>query len=375
MTSDFNRLPHQGIRDLAPYIPGKSEEELAQERGLTNILKLASNENPLGCSPLVHEALTRLTPKQISTYHVSSQHPLRQTLAERLNLAKDSVMLSNGSDLIFHLLLMCFVVHQDKHILTHDYAFISYEIQAKTIGVATRKTPLKANWQVDIDAMIQACTEKTGLIFIANPNNPTGVAVPPSDIEKLLAHMPPTTLLILDEAYHEYLPKNEQTDLNARLEKHKNLVITRTFSKAYGLAALRLGYALAHPEIVALLYRIQLPFTVNLAAMTAGQAALEDEAFITKTLQTNQTGLRWMAHALTRLGLNFIPSICNFITVQCPCDALLIDQSLQAQGVIIRPLTPYGLKNYIRVTIGTEQQNIRFIEAFKHTLKEHLYEH
>ncbi|MFZ4076569.1 MAG: pyridoxal phosphate-dependent aminotransferase, partial [Legionellaceae bacterium] len=340
MTPDFNRLPHQGIRDLAPYIPGKSEEELAQERGLTDILKLASNENPLGCSPLVHKALTGLTPKQMSTYHVSSQHPLRETLAQRLNLEKDNVMLSNGSDLIFHLLLMCFAVHQDKHILTHDYAFISYEIQAKTIGVTTRKTPLKANWQVDIDAMIQACTEKTALIFIANPNNPTGVSVPPSDLERLLAHIPQTTLLILDEAYHEYLPAYEQTDLNARLEKHKNLVITRTFSKAYGLAALRLGYACAHPEIVALLYRIQLPFAVNLAAMTAGQAALEDDAFLDKTLQTNQTGLGWMAHALTTLGLNFIPSVCNFITVHCPCDAQLIDQSLQAQGVIIRPLTP-----------------------------------
>lgn len=375
MLCNYNDLPHQGIKTLAPYIPGKSEEEVARERGLTDIIKLASNENPLGCSHLVHEALTQLTPKQIATYTVSSQHPIRQALATRLNLENDMIILSNGSDLLFHLLLMCFAVHNDKHILTHDYAFISYEIQAKTIGVPVYKTPLKENWQVDIDALIAACTEKTALIFIANPNNPTGVRIPNEEIERLLKHIPPTTILVLDEAYHEYIHPDEQTNASLYLKKYTNLVITRTFSKAYGLAALRLGYALAHPDIIALLYRVQLPFSVNQAAMMAGQAALADDTFIRATLKTNQEGLVFMANAFESLQLNFIPSVCNFITVNCGQDGNLIDKALQAHGVIIRPLGPYGLKQHLRVTIGTLQQNSRFIETLSHSLQELSYEH
>ena len=375
MLFNYNELPHRGIRELAPYVPGKSEEEVAKERGLSSIIKLASNENPLGCSPLVHEALAQLTAKQIATYTVSSQHPIRKALAKKLNLDNDMIMLSNGSDLFFHLLLMCFAVHNEKHVLTHDYAFISYEIQAKTIGVPIKKTPLTTEWQVDIDAMITACNEQTALIFIANPNNPTGVRIPNAEIERLLSNIPLTTILVLDEAYHEYVNLKDQTNAANLLKKHTNLVITRTFSKAYGLAALRLGYALAHPDIIALLYRIQLPFSVNQAAMMAGQAALADEAFINITLQTNEAGREFMANEFKKLNLSFIPSICNFITVNCKQEANIIDQKLQAQGVIVRPLTPYGLKQYLRVTIGTLEQNQRLIEALSVSLKESIYEH
>ncbi len=369
MTFDFTKLSHAGIQSLAPYIPGKSIDEVAREQGLTDIIKLASNENPLGCSPHVLRALSELTSQQIALYPTSINHPLRKKLADKLSINSEMLTLSNGSDLLFCLLLTCFALHDNKHILTHDYAFISYSIQAKTLNIPVVSTPVHADWQVDIDAMIHACNEKTALIFLANPNNPTGVLIPATEIERLLENIPKNTLLVLDEAYHEYAESISKSNSLALLDKYPNLVITRTFSKAYALAGLRLGYAISHPQITSLLYRLQLPFAVNQAAMVAASAALDDHAFLEKSLDITARGLRQMEQGLATLKISSLPTAANFLMIDCKMDSEQLYQRLQQHGIIVRPLHPYGLNNYLRVTIGTEQQNNKFLEKFALCLK------
>lgn len=361
MSCDFYALPHAGIRSLDPYIPGKSIEEVAKEQGLTDIIKLASNENPLGCSPQVKSSLANLSYQQLSIYPSSLIHPLRQQLADFYQVSPEQILLSNGSDLIFCLLLTAFAAHQDKHILTHDYAFLSYSIQAKTLLIPVVSTKVLANYAVDIEAMIQACNEKTALIFIANPNNPTGLWIEPAELTRLLASIPATTLLVLDEAYYEYSAQQCPTHFIDLLNKYPNLVLTRTFSKAYGLAGLRLGYAIAHPQIIDILYRLQLPFAVNQAALQAGLAALADQAFLAQTLQVTAQGIQQMQYGLDQLQLTYFPTKANFITVNCQRDAAPIYQTLQQHGIIVRPLHPYELNNYLRITIGTAEQNERFL--------------
>lgn len=370
MPCDFKALPHPGIRGLDPYVPGKAADRVANEQGLTDIIKLASNENPRGCSTSVLEALAALTPLELATYTITKHHILHKQLAEHVQIDQEAIFLSNGSDFIFHILLECFALHTNKHILTHDCAFISYEVQANTLGISIQKVALSANWNVDIDALIKACSKKTAIIFIANPNNPTGLLIKSAEIIRLLDNIPDSTLLVLDEAYYEYTPEHQRSDASAWLAKYPNLILTRTFSKAYGLAALRLGYALAHPNIIALLYRIQLPFCVSQAALTAGMAALKDQNFIQETIQLNTNGLNQIQDGLNQLNLKYLPSTCNFITFDCGRNAVLLDQALQKRGIITRPLNPYGLEQHLRVTIGTSEQNTRFLNALAICLKE-----
>lgn len=371
MSCDFTTLPHRGIQELHPYVPGKATSTLQDEHAnLTDIIKLASNENPLGCSPKACDALAKLTPYDLATYPILSNNPLREVLATREQLSPENIILSNGSDMLFHLLLECFALHTGKHVLTHDYAFITYEVQANTLGIPLRKIPTQAGFNVAVDDLIDACTEKTACIFLANPNNPTGLLIPPNEIERLLDNIPESTLLVLDEAYHEYIPADMQAKTTAWLTKYPNLVITRTFSKVYGLAALRLGYALASPEVTALLYRIQLPFMVNQAATVAALAALEDQAFVKASLALNTEGLKQLEEGFDQLKLTYLTSACNFVTFDCERNAVELDQHLQARGIIIRPLTPYGLTQHLRVTIGTFEQNERFLNALPICLKE-----
>ena len=365
MTCDYQLLPHEGIQSLSPYIPGKSAEQVANEQGLTNIIKLASNENPLGCSPLVTKALSALTPKQICTYPTSAHDPLRWKLAQKLAIDVEMLTLTNGSDALFPLLLICFALYSDKHILTHKHAFMTYGIQAKTLGIPVTITPLLPDWNVDIDAMIDACTEKTALIFIANPNNPTGLLISQSEILRLLQHIPETTILVLDEAYYEYIADTDKPRTIPLLARYSNLVITRTFSKAYGLAGLRLGYAITNPAITSIMQRVLLPFTVNKAALVAGSAALEDDDFIRQSVSNNINGLKQMQQGLAKLTFPQLPSACNFITFDYKKDTIPIYQSLQEHGIIVRPLHPYGLTNYLRVTIGTAEQNTRFLDTLE----------
>lgn len=361
MLRDFASLSHQGIQTLHPYVPGKSIEELARELGISNIIKMASNENPLGCSPLVKEALVKLHSTQIATYPSPLIHPLRRKLSEELEIEEEKVILANGTDALFTLLLILFGMSSNKHILTHDKAFISYAIQAQTLGIPIKFSPLLANWEVDTQALIEACDENTALIFLANPNNPTGVGLSEEAMRALLCQVPETTIVVIDEAYHEFCKLNENS--LSLLETFPNLVITRTFSKAYGLAGLRLGYAMAHPAIIELLARVQLPFTVSQAALAAGCAALDDKAFLAETLALNKAGLAQLRQGLGQINVLSLPSFCNFITFDCQQAALPVYQKLLQQGIIVRPLGAYALPNHLRVTVGKPEQNERFLNA------------
>lgn len=365
MACDYLLLPHPGVQSLIPYIPGKTMDELAKEQGLTNIIKLASNENPLGCSPLVIQALKKLSPHQISHYTIPNHHALREKLAQKLDIAREMLTLANGSEALFPLLQICFALHTGKHIIIPEYSFIAYSIHAKMLGIPVITTPTLPNWQIDIDAIIKACNEKTALIFLANPNNPTGLLTNKHNIKRLLENIPQTTILVLDEAYYEYVNDAEKMDTLALLKPHPNLVITRTFSKVYGLAGLRLGYGIANTEISSLLQRTIPPFAVSESALVAGCAALDDTLFIKNTLENNLQGLKQVQQSLSNLNINYLPTAGNFITFDCETDATPLYQNLLKRGIILRPLHPYNMGNYLRVTIGTEKQNTRFLEHLK----------
>ncbi len=370
----YHQLPHQGIQTLAPYVPGKSAETVAKEQGLVEVIKLASNENPLGTSPAVLEALQRLTPHEIATYQITSIHPFRDILANTLFVDKEMLLLSNGSDTIFYYILLSFALHSGKRIVTHQKAFIQYEIQAKTLGIPIYLTHLNTDLSVDVNALIEAATPETAIIFLANPNNPTGLLIEQSEIVRLLSSISPEIIVVLDEAYFEYLPASKRSDIISLLQHHPNLIVTRTFSKIYGLASLRLGYAIANSALISILYRVQLPFIVNLAAFTAAEAALKDRAFVEHSLINNTQGMEQLTQGLSKLGLKQLPSFANFVTFDTGFSARKIDLALQKQGIIVRPLEPYGLTQYLRVTIGTPEQNRRFLSALSQVLQELQYD-
>lgn len=368
MICDFRQLPHPGIQSLSPYVPGKSIESLAQEKGLTDIIKLASNENPLGCSPRAQQALQNLSVHELASYPSATEHPIRKKLAQQLGIPCERLMLSNGSDSLFWFLLTVFAQGKNKPILTHQCAFISYAIQAKTQAIPVIKVDVNPDFSLNINAFIDACRSHPCMIFFANPNNPTGMQVPYEDIVYLLKNIPEDTILVLDEAYHEFAHP-EGCDRTLKLQtQFPNLVITRTFSKIYGLASLRLGYAIGSPEIIELLIRVQPPFTVNHPAMTAAFASLDDHDFVQRTLALNKTGMQQLSLGLDALGCQYIPSACNFITVECGTRRAEFYEKLLEKGVIVRPLQGYDMPNHLRVSIGTHAQNERFLEALKQIL-------
>lgn len=368
MPCDFISLPHQGIQTLNPYQPGKSIAELASEQGIKDIIKLASNENPWGCSPLVKKALAAMSKASIASYPSPGLHPVHKKLCDKLGITREHLFLCNGSDLLFWLMLTTFALHTKKHLLIHEYAFMSYRIQAQTLGIPVKVTPLAPDWQVDIEALIKACTKDTALIFIANPNNPTGIHTPLDKIQHLLRNVPESTLVLIDEAYYEFAYAHNDPAALALLDEFPNLVVSRTFSKAYGLASLRLGYAIAHSQIIELLARIQPPFSVNQAALDAASAALDDEAFLQKTITMTAEGMQQMREGLQSLGLTLLPSKGNFITIDCGINALALYNDLLSHGIIVRPLHAYNLPNHLRVSIGTFEQNKRFLATFNSCL-------
>lgn len=365
MTIDFQKLPHPGIQSLIPYKPGKSIEELARERGLTSIIKLASNENPLGCSPLALEVLQSMNPHTVATYPSPINHPLMEKLAAKLKIRVDQLFLSNGSDYLFNIVLNCFALHLNKNIVTHQYAFSTYEIQANSLQIPVIHVPVEENWRVSTRAIAEACNADTGIIFIANPNNPSGMLIPQEDIKYLLERIPESTLLVLDEAYYEFAADELKKNSLDWLEEHPNLIVTRTFSKIYGMAGLRLGYSASHPSIVNVLTKFQLPFIVNQLAMSAAFKAIDDIEFINASLECNKRGMKQMKEGFHNLGINYLPSACNFLTFDCKEDSNSLYEFLLNQGIIVRPLHAYNMNNYIRVTIGTSEQNTRFLSALK----------
>lgn len=355
-------LPY--VRAISPYLPGKPMTELAREMGIPveKILKLASNENPLGMSPKAKKAVEAAI-GGIERY--PDQFDLIKAVAERTGLVPNQVVLGNGSNDVLDLIARVFLAPGRSAVFA-QHAFAVYPLATLSTGAELISTPAK-NYGHDLNAMRAAIRSDTRIVWIANPNNPTGNFLPYPEVRAFLETVPPAVVVVLDEAYNEYLPSAERVDTAAWIKDFPNLVVTRTFSKIYGLAGLRVGYALASAEIADLMNRVRQPFNVNNLAIAAAVAALDDHSFVAESYELNQRGMAQLLAGFKRLGLECIPSSGNFITFKL-ADAAVINQKLLKQGVIVRPIGGYGLPDWLRVTIGSEPENTRFLEALEKAL-------
>ncbi|HEX4943699.1 MAG TPA: histidinol-phosphate transaminase [Usitatibacteraceae bacterium] len=355
------------VREIAPYVPGKPIAETARELGMAEsaILKLASNENPLGSSPRAIEAL-RGALGDLAWYPDGSGHDLKSAICAKLAVVPGNIVLGNGSNDVLELVARAFLTPADTAVYSR-HAFMVYPLVVQAIGARGIEVPAK-DYGHDLAAMAAAIRPDTKLVFLANPNNPTGTFVPWAEVRAFVERVPRTTLVVIDEAYGEYLPAERQSPTVGWIAGFPNLVVTRTLSKAYGLAGLRVGFGLAHPEVAELMNRVRQPFNVNHLAMVAACAALDDEAFIAQSRRVNAAGLVQLAKGFERLGLEFIPSSGNFISVRVGNAARIYD-SLLRQGVIVRPIAGYGMPEHLRVTVGTEPQNERFLASLERALE------
>ncbi len=359
------------ILGIHPYIPGKPVSELQRELGLTYISKLASNENPLGASPNVLTTVqTALT--EIARYPDGSAFELKQSLSQFLGVKTEQIALGNGSNELLELVARVFAGAGDE-IIYAQYAFAVYPISAQVVGATGVEVPA-VDWGHDLTAMLAAITDKTKLIYIANPNNPTGTLLTRAEWEAFISQVPQEVVVVLDEAYIEYAKSfdtnNQYPDGCDYLSQYPNLLISRTFSKAYGLASLRVGYLLGCKEIIQYINQLRAPFNVNHYAQVAACSALDDQEFVEKSTVLNQQGMRQIKEALARLNVAYIPSVGNFICIDLGDQALEMNQKLLKEGVIVRPLANYGLTQFLRVSIGTQVENQHFIDALKAVLKD-----
>jgi histidinol-phosphate aminotransferase len=355
------------VREIAPYVPGKPIAETARELGIPerDILKLASNENPLGSSPKAIEALKGAL-GDLAWYPDGSGHDLKLAISAKLAVRPENVVLGNGSNDVLELAARAFLTPSESAVYSR-HAFMVYPLVVKAIGARGIEVPAK-DYGHDLAAMAAAIRADTKIVFLANPNNPTGTFLPWEEIRDFVGRVPATTLVVLDEAYGEYLPAERASPTAGWLARFPNLVISRTLSKAYGLAGLRVGFGLAHPEVAELMNRVRQPFNVNHLAMIAACAALDDEAFIAESRRVNAAGLEQLAAGFRRLGLDFIPSAGNFVAVRVG-DAARVYEALLRQGVIVRPVAGYGMPEHLRVTVGTAPQNERFLAALERALR------
>lgn len=354
------------IRSIAPYAPGKPISELAREIGLNpqHITKLASNENPLGPSPKVLAAIRNALP-EITRYPDGNGFELKAALQRTFDISTDSILLGNGSNELLEMIAQVFLRQGDAAIYS-QHAFAVYSLAVESRGAEAIEVPAK-QYGHDLDAMLAAITQRTRIIFIANPNNPTGTWIPHERIEAFLNAVPSRIVVVLDEAYEEYLNEDHRSPSFKWIERYPNLIITRTFSKAYGLAGLRVGYAVMHPELAAWINRIRLPFNVNQLAQVAATTALSDTEYLEKSRMVNQDGYTQLTQGIIGLGRTLIPSFGNFFCVHVG-DAKAINQGLLNQGVIVRPVANYALPHHLRVSVGTHEENQRFLDALKATL-------
>jgi histidinol-phosphate aminotransferase len=356
----------RGLNAIKAYVPGKPIDEVQREYGLKDVIKLASNENPLGTSPKALAAIKeRLS--DLNLYPDVQSHNLLKALAEHLGIRSEQLTVGNGADGLIKQTCLAYLDEQSEVIVSQS-SFPVYDIYTHVMRAALVKIPLK-NFRLDLESMLQAINDKTKLIFVCNPNNPTGTIVTAAEAEAFTDKVPKHVLVIYDEAYYELVDSPDYPDsLRYIRDGRTNIMIMRTFSKIYGLAGIRLGYAIAQPEILAPLNKVKEPFSVNLLAQAAGIAALEDKAFLEKTVTTNQAGRVYLYNEFERLGLSYVRSHTNFVLVKIGPQATAVQKMLLKQGVIVRPCTGYDLPLFLRVTVGSKTQNARFIEALESTL-------
>lgn len=362
MSCDFLSLALPGVQKLSPYVPGKPVEELAREFGLdpASIVKLASNENPLGPAPSVLQAVQRALP-ELTRYPDGNGFTLKQALSERFGFELSRITLGNGSNDVLELIGRAFAM-PGVEVVFSQHAFAVYPIVTQAVGATAVQVPAR-NWGHDLPAMAAAITPATRLVFIANPNNPTGTWFERAEFEAFMASVPEHVLVVLDEAYTEYVEPGEALNGFDYIERYPNLMVCRTLSKAYGLAALRVGYCISHPQVADVLNRVRQPFNVNSLALAAAVAALADESYLAESRQLNGDGMRQLEQGLNELGLQWIPSRGNFIAVDLGRDAGPVYQGLLRAGVIVRPVAGYEMPNHLRVSIGLREENQRFLEA------------
>ncbi len=369
MTTNFSELAVEGVRSLKPYQPGKPIDELARELGLneSDIVKLASNENPMGPSPAALDAIRREA-AELHRYPDGAGFVLKKTLSDKLNVRSEQITLGNGSSDILDFIVRVFVNDGDN-VVVSQHAFAIYGLVARTVGADCIAVPAK-DFGHDLEAMLGAINERTRIVFVTNPNNPTGTWNHRDELIEFLNKVPENVIVLLDEAYFEYVHEDDYPNGIELLDQYPNLVVTRTFSKAYGLASLRVGYGVSSPELADLMNRVRPPFNVDSFALAAANAAILDEEYVLESIALNDCGMSYLTSAFDDLGLSYIPSVGNFISFRVPggVDAMEVYSGLLKQGVIVRPVANYEMPEYLRVSIGTESENETFIRALQKVL-------
>src|ERR671931_1957786 len=369
MLIDPCELSPSYVRSIAPYQPGKPISELAREMGLNErtIVKLASNENPRGIGPRTRAAIDAAL-ADVARYPDGNGFELKQALSARYGVDMGSIVLGNGSNDVLELVALAFLGPGRAAVMS-QHAFAVYPLATQARGARSIVVAAK-NYAHDLETMARAVDDETYVIWVANPNNPTGTYARPDEVEAFLRRVPERVLMVLDEAYNEYLTSDLRADSVRWLKRHPNLILTRTFSKAYGLAGLRVGYAFAHPSVADIMNRVRQPFNVNSIALAAARAALDDMEFVARSYAENLQGLRQLEEGAQRLGLDYIPSFGNFLTIRVGKTAEIYKRLLR-RGVIVRPVgAGYGLPEHLRVTAGTAPENEKFLAALGASLKE-----
>ena len=355
------------VRAIAPYQPGKPVSELAREMGIPeqSIVKLASNENPRGASPRAIAAM-RIAIEETGRYPDGNGFALKEALSKRYGLTPERIVLGNGSNDVLEMAARAFLAPGTSSVFS-QHAFVVYSLATQAIGATGIVVPAR-DFGHDLDAMAKAVRGDTRVVFVANPNNPTGTWLTPQAVRAFLQKIPVDVLVVLDEAYNEYLDAEDRSDAVRWSDEFPNLVVSRTFSKAYGLAGLRVGYGFSHPRVVDLMNRVRQPFNVSDIAQAAATAALHDHEFVEQSTLLNKQGMKALTAGFLRLGLSWIPSHGNFVCVKVG-EGAAVFQRLLRQGVIVRPVAAYGMPEYLRISIGTESENVRFLAALETVLK------
>ncbi|MGQ4275799.1 histidinol-phosphate transaminase [Pseudidiomarina sp. E22-M8] len=359
---DAKQLANQGVRNLQPYQAGKPIEELERELGIQGIVKLASNENPLGLSSKVRAALQE-TLSGLARYPDANGFYLKSKLAKKFSLETAQITLGNGSNDVLELVARTFV-NAGHEVIFSQHAFVVYPLVTQAIGARGIAVAAK-DYGHDLDAMLAAITDKTRMIFVANPNNPTGTFLSTEALQSFISQVPPKVLIILDEAYSEYVAEHERSPSFEWVAQHPNLIVTRTFSKAYGLAGLRAGYAVSHPDVADLMNRARQPFNMNSLSLRAAEVALDDTDYLQQSVAVNAAGMEQLIEFCESTKLNYIPSHGNFLTIEVGDNAGELYQQLLHEGVIVRPVAGYELPRHLRVSIGLPEENEAFIRAMR----------
>ncbi len=355
------------IFDIKPYIPGKPIEEVERELGIKDVIKMASNENPFGPSPRAVEAM-RASLQKISMYPDGNCFYLKDMIANLLCIEPDNIIVGNGSDEILKLIAEAFLEPGDEIVIAQP-SFSEYEFVGKIMGARCVFVPLK-DFTHDLEAMGRAVTEKTKIVFVCNPNNPTGTAVTKVEVDEFLKNLDPRVLVVFDEAYYEYVEDEEYPQTLEYVAEEQNVIVLRTFSKIYGLAGQRVGYGIAKLNIISALNRVREPFNVNLLAQVAARAALEDQEHVEKSRQGNREGKDYLYQWFEEKGISYVPTQANFIFLKVGADSQEVFKEMMKLGVIIRTGDIFGHPDFIRITVGTMEENRRFTESLEKVLKE-----